>query len=85
MNNNVCGKQLGVGTHEVEKYAVGVCRQNFRKGRNTKLVKEMLQHKIEDAEYVEKCARKDFVRCPVESQKSTGKRMTPPPHCGKLK
>ena len=40
---------LNIGTNEVEKYAKVVCHQNVRKGRNNKLIREAMKHKVEDA------------------------------------
>ena len=58
-------KLLGVGTHDVERYASGVCRQNVRKARNVKLIRDILKHKVDDAKYDEDCARKQFVRSKI--------------------
>ena len=58
--------QLNVGTHEVERSARGACRQNVRKERNTRLIRNMMQYKVEDARYDERCTRHEFVRCKIE-------------------
>ena len=55
-------KQLGIGTHDVEKYAMGVSKQNVRKTRNVQLIRDILKHKANDAKYDQECVRKEFIR-----------------------
>ena len=65
--------ELNVGTNEVETFARNVCKQNVRKDRNKKLIKETMKHKVIDAEYDERCARNDFVRDSIEYSKVTNR------------
>jgi hypothetical protein len=44
-------KKLGIGTHDVEKYVMGVSKQNVRKTRNIQLIRDILEHKANDAKY----------------------------------
>ena len=63
--------ELNVGTNEVETFARNVCKQNVRKDRNKKLIRDTMKHKVIDAEYDERCARNDFVRDYIEYSKVT--------------
>ena len=57
---------LGIGTNEVETFVEKMSKQNVRKGRNDKLIRSVMKDKLEDAEFDERCKRKDFVRNKVE-------------------
>ena len=58
--------KLNCGTNEVERYAQVVCKQNVRRGRNDKLIKDTMKHKVEDAKFDENEVRKLFVRSKIE-------------------
>ena len=53
---------LGVGTNEVENYAQRVSRQNVRRGRNVRMVRDMMRNKLDDARFDERQVRRMFVR-----------------------
>ena len=65
--------RLGVGTNEVEIYARRMSKQNVRKGRNYKLVRDTMRSKIRDAEYDKRVARRQFVRDIIEYRRVTKK------------
>ena len=62
---------LGVGTNEVENYVEKMCKNNVRKGRNARLVKECMRSKVSDAEYDEHQIRKEFVSIEKAGRRNT--------------
>ena len=64
---------LGVGTNDVEKYVEKVCKQNVRKARNSKLIRDTMRTKVADAEYVEKQSRKEFVKKSIQYGRLTNR------------
>jgi hypothetical protein len=54
--------KLKIGTNDVEKYAVIVCKQNVRKVMNSKLIMHAMRSKVCDAELDERCMRRIFTK-----------------------
>ena len=61
---------LGVGTNEVENYAQRVSRQNVRRGRNVRMVRDMMRNKLDDARFDERQVRRMFVRSKILYRKT---------------
>ena len=59
-------KNLNCGTHEVEKYSQALCNQNVRKGRNDRLVSDVMKHNVDDSKFDEKEIRKQLVSSRIE-------------------
>ena len=53
---------MNVGTNEVERYVLRTSSQSVRNERNVRLIRNMMRSKVEDAEYDERCTRRQFVK-----------------------
>ena len=58
--------ESSLGTNDVEKCASKLCKQNVKKGRNVKLIRDIMKSKVEDAEYDAHMIRKEFIRKSVQ-------------------